>query len=147
MTHRLSILQNSYNEVSKLYITYQKRISKWLHIYIHTVFMYTEYLSVLEEECCPRQLYPLSLGPPTRHVQTHKFVLITTGVYWQQDSLSQGVYVRGWDVLVHPGSQAGWHGNNTGGVKLVFQESPTLEGSSSLQAGDPQSRITVIRLW
>ena len=56
--------------------------------------MYTEYLSVLEEERCPRQLYPLTLGPPTRHVQTrNKFVSITTGV---TDTLCLRVW--GWGV-------------------------------------------------
>jgi len=70
-----------------------------------------EYLSVLEEERCPRQLYPLTLGPSTRHVQTrNKFVSITAEIYWQQDTLC--LRVRGWGVLVHPGNQVGWHGNN-----------------------------------
>ena len=97
-----------------------------------TVFVYTEYLSVLEEQCSPTQLHPLTLGPPTRHVQTrNKFVSITTGVYWQQDTLC--LRVRGWGVLVHPGNQACWHGNNTGGVQLVLQESPALEGAAFKQ--------------
>ena len=86
-------------------------------------------MSVLEEQCCPTQLHPLALSPSTRHVQTrNKFVPITTGVYRQQDALC--LRVRGWDVLVHPGNQAGWHGNNTGGVQLVLKESPALEGAA-----------------
>jgi len=111
--------------VSKLQFTYERE-NKQMTI---QVFMYMEYWSVLEEEGCPRQLYPLTLGPPTRHVQTrNKFVSITAGVYRQQDTFC--LRVRGWGVLVHPGNQAGWHGNNTGGVKLVFQESPALEGAA-----------------
>ena len=65
----------NYNEVS--YFTHENETKQM------TVFMYTEYWSVLEEQCCPTQLHPLTLGPPTRHVQTrNKFVSITTGVYW-----------------------------------------------------------------
>ena len=86
-------------------------------------------MSVLEEQCCPTQLHPLTLGPPTRHIQTcNKFVSIATRIYRQQDALC--LRVRGWGVLVHPGNQAGWHGNNTGGVQLVLQESPALEGAA-----------------
>jgi len=61
-----------------------------------------EYLS---EECCPRQLYPLTLGPPTRHVQTcNKFV--SRSISAARHILSQG-YGDGMSLFTQATRQAG----------------------------------------
>ena len=140
INHNIIMLQRSYSEVCKQTTVYTWEENKQMTI--HSVHVYRVLVSSWGR-VLPQTAVPTHSWSPHKARQDMQQVCLSH--YWSisaaRHTLSQGT---GWDVLVHPGNQAGWHGNNTGGVKLVFQESAALEEQPS--SWRSQSRITMIRL-